>query len=260
MELSVHSCGDAAAPPVAILHGLLGSSRNWQAAARELAAAYRVHCLDLPGHGGSPASGRLDYPGLAAAAAGWLEGRGIEAGRLIGHSIGGKAAMRLACRRPELVARLLVVDIVPKTYPKSHDETVGAMRELDLARLESRREADARLAERIGDWGLRQFLLTNLERSPEGGFRWIPDLAAIGGSLRELERSPLEADDRYEGPTLFVMGERSDYYRAAEDRERIERHFPRARVEVLPGCGHNPHFERREAFCALAMAFFGERE
>jgi pimeloyl-ACP methyl ester carboxylesterase len=231
-----------------LLHGLLGSSRNWQTAGRELAAVRRVYALDLRNHGLSPHAARMPYESMMADVLAWLDLHGIGQAELIGHSMGGKVAMLLACRHPERVARLVVVDIAPKGYswPERRRE-FAAMNELDLASLRSRADAEARLEASVPGWAERKFLTTNLERLEGGRWGWQIDLPAITAALPELERNPIGPDDRYAGPALFIAGGKSGYVKPA-DSEVILAHFPSARLEVIAASGHNPHIEAREAF------------
>jgi esterase len=244
--------GGAGDPPIVLLHGMLGSSRNWQTAGRALAAGRRVYALDLRNHGLSPHADGMSYASMMADVLAWLDAHVAGPVELVGHSMGGKVAMLVACRHPGRVARLVVVDIAPKAYSwPGRREEFAAMNELELGGLRSRAEAEARLEARVPGWADRKFLTTNLERAP-GGWKWQINLPAITAALDDLERNPLEAGDRYSGPVLFISGEKSGYLKAA-DRDSILGHFPSARFEVIPGSGHTPHIEAREAF-VRAMA------
>jgi esterase len=239
-------CGKG--PPSVILHGMLGSSRNWTTVARDLAATRRVYALDLRNHGMSPHAQGMTYAAMTADVLAWLDAHAVGPAEFIGHSMGGKVAMVLACAHPARVSRLVVVDIAPRVYHwPARREEFAAMREVDLAGLRSRAEAEAGMEGRVPDWAMRKFLTTNLERQEGGGWRWQVNLPALEAALPELERNPLGPGDRFQGPALFVAGAKSTYIRP-QDHAAILGHFPAARVEVLPGCGHNPHIEAREAF------------
>lgn len=230
-----------------ILHGLLGSSRNWQTAGRDLAQHYHVFALDLRNHGGSPHADEMDYPAMMADVLAWLDAQSLARVTLVGHSMGGKTAMLLACRQPERVERLVVVDIAPKDYLwVAHRAEFAAMNELDLRHLKSRGEAEMRFEARVDDWAMRKFLTTNLEQS-QGHWRWIVNLPVLTAALPGLEKNPLASDDRFDGPALFVTGEKSNYV-AREDHAAIRRHFPAAEFTLIAGSGHNPHMEQREEF------------
>jgi len=105
--------GGAGKPALIVLHGLLGSSRNWQSTGSDLAARYQVWALDLRNHGRSPHEAEMSYEAMVADVIAWMDGQGIARAALMGHSMGGKVAMLLACRHPERVERLVVVDIAP---------------------------------------------------------------------------------------------------------------------------------------------------
>jgi esterase len=240
--------GGEAGPPFVLLHGLLGSSRNWQTAGKELAASRRVYALDLRNHGLSPHVSQMPYESMMADVLAWLDAHGVGTAELVGHSMGGKVAMLLACRHPERVSRLVVVDIAPKAYswPERRQE-FAAMNELDLQSLRSRGDAEARLEARVPGWAERKFLTTNLERLEGGGWKWQVNLPAITAALGELEGNPVAAGDRFAGPALFITGAKSAYVKPG-DHDVILRHFRSARFEVIPDTGHNPHIEAREAF------------
>lgn len=234
-----------------VLHGMLGSSRNWLTAGRDLAAYWHVLALDARNHGRSPHDPVMDYEGLAQDVADWMQLQGLAKATIVGHSMGGKTAMRLACRRPELVERLVVVDIAPKDYFwVAHRGEFAAMNELDLTSIASRAEAEMRFEARVPSLGMRKFLTTNLERDDRGQWRWGVNLPVLTAALPVLEKNSLGDDDRHAGPTLFIAGGRSQYVQPG-DHEGIRRHFPAARIEVIAESGHNPHMETRERFVAL---------
>lgn len=241
-------------PPLVILHGLLGSSRNWQTAGRDLTAHFHVCALDARNHGGSPHDEAMDYEAMVADVLAWLDAQGLTQVTLMGHSMGGKTAMLLACRHPERVARLIIVDIGPLDYRwAAHRAEFAAMNELDLPGLGSRAEAEMRFEGRVKDWAMRKFLATNLERTEAGGWRWVVNLPVLTASLAQLERNPLGGTDRFAGPALFIIGGKSRYV-LPENHADIRRHFPAAQIETLPESGHNPHMEARELFVAAVTA------
>jgi len=247
------SFGSAGKPPLVLLHGMLGSSRNWQTAGADLAAHFDVHALDLRNHGRSEATPTMSYPEMMDDVIGWLDQQGLERVTMVGHSMGGKVAMLLACRHPGRVERLVVVDIAPKNYFwPGHRASFAAMNELNLADLRSRTEAELRFEARVPSWPMRKFLATNLERTAEGAWFWQINLPVLTAALPELEKNPLTADDRFAGPTRFIAGEQSNYIEA-EDHSVIAAHFPLAEFKVIAGSGHNPHMEQRAAFVAAVL-------
>lgn len=234
-----------------VLHGMLGSSRNWQTTGRDLAAWFHVYALDARNHGRSPHDSEMNYSVMVEDILAWMDAQGVARATIAGHSMGGKTAMLLACRHPERVERLVVVDIAPKDYYwVAHRSEFAAMNELELASLASRQEAEVRFEPRVSDLGMRKFLATNLERTPEGSWRWLVNLPVLTAALSVLERTSLQQDDVYDGSTLFIAGGRSRYIQS-EDEDLIRRHFPASKIEVIADSGHNPHMEKREEFVRL---------
>ncbi len=252
VSLSAVEYGDG--PPLAILHGLFGSGRNWASIAQRLAAHHRVVALDLRNHGASPWADTMDYDMMAEDMRATLHARGYFRCALLGHSMGGKVAMVAALRHGSEVARLIVVDIAPARYRPRHLSEVQEMRELDLADIKRRSEVDARLAASIPDPAERAFLVQNLVFE-DGQARWRLNLAAIEQAMPELVDFPeLPADAAYDGPTLFIAGGQSDYLRA-EHEPMIRQLFPRAEIDRIDDAGHWLHAEQPAAFLAIAEPF-----
>jgi esterase len=255
VQLFHRDLGGAGKPPLVVLHGLLGSSRNWQSTGADLAAQFHVWALDLRNHGRSPHDAEMTYDAMVADMLAWMDGQGLSRVTLMGHSMGGKVAMLLACRHPGRVERLVVVDIAPKDYNSAaHRSEFAAMNELDLRTLQSRGEAELKFEARVGDWAMRKFLSTNLERdAATGTWRWLINLPVLTAALPVLEKTPLTDGDRFDGPVLFVAGGKSRYV-VPTDWENIERYFPRATLDVITESGHNPHMETREAFVRAVLS------
>lgn len=246
--------GGAGNPPLVLLHGLLGSSRNWQTAGRELAVRHHVLALDARNHGRSPHAEAMDYDAMVEDVIAWMDAQGLAAATLMGHSMGGRTAMLAACRYPERCSRLIVVDVAPRDYARdAHRSEFAALNGLDLATLRSRQDAENRLLDRVPDLGMRKFLVTNLEQAPATGWRWIINLPALTAALPVLERNPLSAADRFDLDACFIVGGKSSYVRP-EDHGVIRRHFPAARIGVIAESGHNPHMETRAEFVQRVLA------
>jgi esterase len=240
-------------PALVLLHGLLGSSRNWQTAGRDFAARYHVLAVDLRNHGQSPHAEPMNYDEMMRDVLAWLDAQQLARVTLLGHSMGGKVAMLLACRHPERVERLIVVDIAPKNYFwPGHRQSFAAMNELNLADIRSRGEAEMRLEARVPNWGTRKFLTTNLERHADGRWFWQINLPALTAALADLEKNPLSKTDHFDGPTRVLAGANSNYIEPG-DHAAIRAHFSAAQIEVLANCGHNPHMEAREVFAAAVL-------
>ena len=240
-------------PPLLILHGLFGSATNWRSIARQLSTQQPVFALDLRNHGASFWDNTMDYPALADDVARFIEQHELGSVHIIGHSMGGKTAMTLALTRPELVDRLVVVDIAPVTYAHTHAPFIDALLQLDLTALSSRSQADQALHEAIPEDGVRQFLLQNLVQQ-DGTFRWRINLPILREAMPALIGFP-ELNTHYAGPALFLYGENSDYvlprYTAA-----IERYFPNAQFQAVAGAGHWLHAEQPALMVETARQFF----
>ncbi len=241
-------------PPLAILHGLFGSGRNWASIAQLLAAHHRVVALDLRNHGAAPWANTMDYDQMANDVRATLYARGYHRYGLLGHSMGGKVAMVAALQHGAEVERLVVVDIAPVKYPPHHLAHVQAMRGLDLAGLNRRSEADARLAPSIPNPAERAFLLQNLVFE-DGRARWRLNLAAIEQAMPGLVDFPeLPPTAVYDGPALFIAGGQSDYL-CPEHEPAIRRLFPRAEITRIDNAGHWLHAEQPGAFLAIVEPF-----
>ena len=247
MRLNIVEAGQG--PPVVLLHGLFGAAQNWGAIQRRLAARHRVLALDLRNHGASPHDAVMDYPAMAADVAETIAGVTAAPAAIIGHSMGGKVAMMLALTRPETVSRLVVSGIAPVAYPPRWTALLAAMEAIPPGT--PRAAADAALAEAEPDAGVRAFILTN--RRPDGS-GWRIGLEGIAASLPAIMGWEMPDPARYEGPALFVSGERSDYIRA-EDRPLIRAAFPAARFLSVKGAGHWVHADQPKGFAAVLEAF-----
>ena len=256
VELAYQDSGSG--PPLVILHGLFGSGRNWTRLARQLAESWRVYALDLRNHGESPWDGEMDYLAMADDVLAFLDRRGLDRATLIGHSMGGKAAMAVALVQPARVEALVVVDIAPSVYALALQGYVDAMQALDLSSLSRRGEADAALRSAVADPAIRGFLLQNLV-ARNGRYSWRPNLTVLAAAMPVLSAFPDELFTRtYRGRTLFLGGGLSDYIRP-EHRPTIQALFPRARIEMVPGVGHWVHAEAPEVFLAHLQAFLGDK-
>ena len=254
MSLSLAASESGAGPPVAILHGLFGSARNWASIAQRLSARHRVVAFDLRNHGASPWADTMGYAEMATDVLNALADRGVRRAALIGHSMGGKAAMTAALTAPDAVERLVVVDIAPVAYPLHHLDLVRAMRGLDLGAITRRGEADTALAAAIPDAAERGFLLQNLVLG-DGPPRWRLNLAAIERELPALVGFPaLPPGAVYAGPALFVAGARSGYLLPEHD-PAIRRLFPAAEIIRIADAGHWLHAEQPAAFLAAVQPF-----
>ncbi|WP_062562180.1 alpha/beta fold hydrolase [Paracoccus aminovorans] len=243
---------DSSLPPVLLAHGLFGSGRNLGGLARRLAETRRVISVDMRNHGDSFHDPDHSYPALAQDLARVIEASGGKAD-VLGHSMGGKAAMTLALTRPERVRRLVVMDIAPFAYGHSQTDLVDAMQAVDLTGLRLRSDADARLAAHVSDPGVRAFLLQSLDLKADPP-RWKFNLDALRDQMPLLVGWPEIAPGGFDGPALFLAGAESDYCRAPQ-AEAIRRHFPQAEIRVIAGAGHWLHADRPAEVAAAVEAF-----
>jgi pimeloyl-ACP methyl ester carboxylesterase len=244
--------------PLALLHGLYGQAGNFGVVQRRLAAKRRVLAVDLRNHGASPHAPGMSYADMAADVLETLRARAALPCAVLGHSMGGKVAMRAALDQPQTVARLVVADIAPVAYDHtvSHADYLTTMQAIPLHPGLTRAAADAVLAEAVPSAELRSFLLLNL-RFGGAAPHWKLGLAEIAAALDELTGWSAVPGATYDGPTLFLSGGRSDYVRP-EHRSLIRALFPQARFAVLDQAGHWLHAEDPAGFLAAVEGFLGE--
>jgi len=238
-------------PPLLIAHGLFGSAKNWGAIAKRLALHRQVISVDMRNHGDSPRSAEHGYAAMAGDLAETIAGAGGRAD-VLGHSMGGKAAMMLALTEPERVRRLIVADMAPVAYGHSQMEYVRAMQALDLAAVTRRSDGDAGLAAGVPQSALRAFLLQSLAVE-EAGARWKLNLDTLAAEMPEIMGFP-ETRASFPGPTLFLTGASSDYVRPAH-WPRIRALFPAATHEAIPDAGHWLHADAPNAFIGAVSTF-----
>ena len=251
--MRLHALEAGQGPPLVLLHGLFGSARNWGAVQKALASDYRVVALDLRNHGASPHAPEMDYAAQAADIAETLAALGIERAVVLGHSMGGKAAMMLALTRPELVERLIIADIAPRPYAPALRAVVAALQALPLHAGLTRQEADQALRAAVPEAPIRSFLLQNLrfETVPPS---WRIGLAEMAAAMPAIEDFAPPPDARFDGPALAMAGALSPYIRA-EDHAAFRALFPRIRFVSIPRAGHWLHAENPQGFSAALEEF-----
>ncbi len=252
MILHATERGAGGGPPLVLLHGVFGRSANFASVAQRLAEGRRVLALDLRNHGVSPHAKSMDYPAMAADVTETLAALDALPCVAVGHSMGGKVAMAMALAEPGTVARLLVADMAPVAYPPHFRVIVAALRNLALPPGLTRAAASAALADSIPDPATRAFLLQNLRVGADPG--WTIGLDEIAAALPQIGAWP-EFAGRYDGPTLFLYGARSDYVRP-EHHAAIRALFPQAAFAALP-TSHWVHAEDPDGFVAAVAAFAG---
>lgn len=221
---------------IVIIHGLFGSGDNWMMLGRELAAkGFRVFMPDMRNHGRSEWNEVHTYAALAEDIKQFVQEHCEGKAHILGHSMGGKAAMTAALLYPELFHSLVVVDIAPRGYRMHHAHIIEAMKTLPV-QLENRAQVDNHLATTIPEAGVRQFLMKSLEKDETGRFRWRLNLNVLEKHLPDIS-APLFSDKEVEIHTLFIRGEQSDYIRD-KDLFDIKRQFPFSHVVTIPNAGH----------------------
>ena len=243
-------------PPLVLLHGLFGSARNFGTVQRALAKHRRTIALDLRNHGASGHVADMRYAAMAADVLETLDQLGALPATLLGHSMGGKAAMRAALMEPGAAARLIVADIAPVPYPPHLRAVAETMAALPLVPGMTRAQADAALAGAVPDAGMRAFLLQNLRLGAAPA--WRIGLAEIVGAFADIEAWDAPADARYDGATLFIAGATSNYIRP-EQRPVIRSLFPTARFVTLKNAGHWLHADNPDGFVVVVEAFLADQ-
>lgn len=244
MELNVITSGSSG-PEVVILHGLLGSSRNWQRIMRELSADCRVIIPDLRNHGDSP-HGPHSIAAMRDDIVRLIETNCDEPLHLVGHSMGGLAAMAVSTTDASAIASLIVVDIAPVRRTEGLLKILDALMELNLKSINSRTDADRALSEKITDPGVRLFLLQNLKRENTGELAWRCNLPKLRKFVEE-ETFELPRQAIYEGPTLVIAGGRSEY-KVWEHEKLLRTHFPAMILEIFEDAAHWVHMDEPERF------------
>lgn len=254
MDLYFREFGEG--KPLIILHGLFGSSDNWVTIGRKLSHSRKVFIIDQRNHGQSFHSDIFDYPALSQDLDHFIRSRQLVKPALLGHSMGGKTAMNYAITNPEVIDRLMVVDISPKLYDNQHGHILDGLASIDLTNLTNRNEADAQLEIFVPEPGIRQFLLKNLTRDDQGQFKWRLNLKAVSEKIDKVSQalpenafSPVKA--------LFIYGGNSDYIQS-KDLVTIPEIFPQAQFAKIEDAGHWVHSEKMEKFLEVVENFLEE--
>lgn len=226
---------------------------NWMSLAKRFGEFYEVHLIDQRNHGHSFHHEIHDYPSMANDVILYLESKNMTKVNLLGHSMGGKTAMLVACLRPDLIDKLIVVDIAPKLYAPHHQSIIKGLYAVKEANITSRKEADKILSKHFDNVGIRMFLLKNLYWKTKGMLDFRFNLEGIVSQIEHIGAA-LETHMIYEKPTLFVDGEKSDYI-LESDIDNIEHHFPDYSIEEIPNAGHWVHAENPDLFWEKVMHF-----
>ena len=250
MKLHYRTAGEG--KPLFIIHGLFGSSDNWQTLGKRFAETYKVYFVDQRNHGHSPHTDDFNYDLMVADLYELVTDLGEKKINIIGHSMGGKTAIGFAAKHPELVDKMVIADISHKAYPMHHDTILEGLNALDLSVIKSRGEAETRLKEYIAEPGVRQFLLKNLYWVEPGQLAWRINLPVLNKTIENILHEI--SFDVIETPALFIRGELSNYI-LESDFENIRQKFPNAEILTLKNVGHWVHAEAPDEFYQAVMNF-----
>lgn len=243
--------------PIIILHGLFGLSDNWVTHAKRLAEKFSVYLPDLRNHGQSPHSPTFNYSAMADDLHEFVEEHDLKNPIIIGHSMGGKVAMWFALEYPDLLEKLIVVDISPVKYPDrdAHFDIINAMMSVNFELVHTREEVAEQLKYSITDPGTRLFILKNLYRKTKNTFDWRLNLNAISSNM-DLMFAGVEVKGTYGKPVMFIKGGKSDYIKE-EHTSLIMKFFPMAQITTIPEAGHWVHVDSPDGICRLFNQFLG---
>jgi len=248
--LNYMTFGDEKSPPVMIVHGLYGSGRNWGVIAKRLSDQFFVITVDLRNHGDSPWLDTHNYHVMADDLVEVINSLNIKP-NIIGHSMGGKAAMVLALKRPNLVRNLIIADIAPVKYEHDQSQFIEAMQKVDLSKVEKRSDATLALSKFVEDKSLQNFFTQSLDIKAK---RWKLNLKVLRSEMSEILSFP-KIESEFSGHSLFLKGEKSDYIKS-EHRELIKSLFTKARFATFKEAGHWLHAEKPREFESAARLFF----
>ncbi len=246
--------GETKARPLIVAHGLFGSARNWSVLSKRLSDQRPVIAVDMRNHGASPWFDRHDYFAMSEDLAEVIKASGGIAD-VLGHSMGGKAAMVLALRRPELLGKLVVADIAPISNATSQVHLIDAMQAVNLAAVQSRRDADVQMSEAVKDSAVRAFLLQSLDLKSDPK-AWKLNLSVLKATMNNSIGFP-DVQGRFAGPALFVTGGASDYVKAAHHAV-IKGFFPNVDITPIPGAGHWLHAEKPRELESMVRDFLNQ--
>src|SRR6056300_695096 len=239
-------------PDLLIVHGLYGSARNWSVISKRMSDSRRVIAVDQRNHGDSPWFDTHSYLDMAQDLAQVVEHNSAPMD-IMGHSMGGKAAMILALQRPDLVNRLLVADIAPVAYGHDQSQYIQAMQSIDLTHMEKRSEVAQALSKHVTDPALQSFFTQSLDL---GNKRWKLNLDILQRDMHHVLGFP-EVTGSFDKPTLFLSGANSQYV-LPDHRPKIKALFPNAVFAKIPNAGHWLHAEQPRAFEQTLRVFFNE--
>jgi esterase len=256
--MKLHFKKFGAGDPVLILHGLFGMSDNWISIAKNLAREYLVYVLDMRNHGRSPHVEEFTYSLMVEDVYEFLTDFNHRQVSIIGHSMGGKTAMKFAMEYPHRIKKLVIIDISPKKYPVFHEEIIDSLLEIDIDNLSSRSEADNQLASRVSSKRIRQFLLKNIYRKEDGSYSWRVNLPVITKNISEIS-CEIVSKVPFDQPTLFIRGGKSDYI-LDSDIVQIKQKFSNSNIITIPDASHWVHSEAPDEVYGLIRDFLAAKD
>ncbi len=239
--------------PLIILHGLFGMGDNWKSLANKYAEYFEVHLIDQRNHGRSFHSDEFSYEFMAEDLREYIAFHELNEVNLLGHSMGGKTAMLYSTQDEVVVKKLIVADISPRYYAPHHQIIINALQAVDFSEIEQRTEVEDVIKAYISNFGIRQFLLKNVNRKEDGTYEFRFNLKSIVAHIEQVGK-PLAEENVYHKPTLFIRGENSDYI-TLEDEILIKHHFPKAEIVTVKNAGHWLHAENPSDFYELTLNY-----
>lgn len=257
MKLSLNHKVYGQGDPVIILHGLFGSLDNWATFAKNLGEDFMTYILDQRDHGKSPHTEAFNYQLLAEDLRIFMEDNWLHSASIIGHSMGGKTAMKFALENPDMVDKLIIVDMSPRAYPDRHSKVFDAMAAVDLTSLENRLDAMDVISEKLnGDKDTTAFLVKNIKREKDGSFSWKMNVDLLKKEYANII-APMPSDLSFDGETLFIKGANSNYI-TEEDEDLIFDMFPQSEIYSIADAGHWVHAEQPEALQKIITEFLND--
>ncbi len=249
----LHAKIEGSGKPLIVLHGFLGTGDNWLTFAKAISDHRKVYLIDQRNHGRSFHKDEHTYADLAADIKQFMEENGLKKADFLGHSMGGKTAMQFALTYPESVDHLIVVDIAPKAYEGGHEYILEALQSVKINEVESRKEVEEHLVQKINNKGVVLFLMKNLHRNTNGSYEWKANLEILSEKYDDIISS-IDSKEKFDGKTMFLRGSKSDYI-LDSDFENIRALFPNAEIETVADAGHWIHAEQPEAIYDMISGF-----
>lgn len=240
--------------PLIIIHGFMGMGDNWKTLGlKYVEKGFEVHAVDMRNHGKSFHSDEFTYEAMVKDLVEYIQGNNLGVTDIIGHSMGGKAAMLFAMQHPELLGKLVVADIGPQYYPPHHQDILVGLNAVDFSTKPSRNDVEEILTQHIPDFGTRQFLMKSLYWVEPGqlGFRF--NLPVFNSQVENIGAA-LPEGSLYDKPTLFLRGDKSKYIRE-QDLTLIATHFPNYEIKDITNSGHWVHAENPQEFLEYTLEF-----